>query len=221
MLRHPASGNPSHLPPVTDAESSFPHLLGESIPSACVILSDSESEHSSSSSPSKPRPVHDIGSAGQILPSQYADHTPPQCNATSNVPPKSRAKPLVVELCAGTARVTASLIELGFEAIAVDHKRAQGASAPTMIADLTSSEGSSLVTSWLQLPECIGFFAAPPCGTCSRAREITSVPGPPPLRTDEEPDGVSSLQGVSFERALRRFGQILSVGRAARSNHGH
>ena len=86
--------------------------------------------------------------------------------------------------------MTASLIELGFEAIAVDHKRVQGASAPTMIADLTTSEGSSLVTSWLQLPECIGFFAAPPCGTCSRAREITSVPGPPPLRTDEEPDGI-------------------------------
>ena len=98
--------------------------------------------------------------------------------------------------------MSASLIELGCEAIAVDHKRVQGASAPTMIADFTTSEGSSLVTSWLQLPECVGFFEAPPCGTCARAREITSVPGPPPLRTDEEPDGISSLQGVSFERVL-------------------
>ena len=116
--------------------------------------------------------------------------------------------------------MSASLIELGFEAIAVDHKRVQGASAPTMIADLTTSEGSSF-------PECVGFFAAPPCGTCSRAREITSVPGPPPLRTDEEPDGISSLQGVSFERVLSAnklydaLAKFYYVGRSAWSNHGH
>ena len=45
-------------------------------------------------------------------------------------------------------------------------------------------------------------FLAPPCGTASAARfiELPNEKAPRPLRTPEEPDGVSDLEGVELER---------------------
>ncbi len=43
----------------------------------------------------------------------------------------------------------------------------------------------------------------PPCGTCSRAREIKlSGKCPQPLRTEEEPSGLSTLQGEDRDRVV-------------------
>ena len=42
-----------------------------------------------------------------------------------------------------------------------------------------------------------------PCGTASRAREIYIEDGPVPLRSLEEPDGISSLDGVDLLRVLQ------------------
>ena len=43
-------------------------------------------------------------------------------------------------------------------------------------------------------------FLAPPCGTASAARfiELPNEKAPRPLRTPEEPDGVSDLEGVEL-----------------------
>ena len=41
-------------------------------------------------------------------------------------------------------------------------------------------------------------MAAPACGTCSRARELPN--GPPPLRSDSEPDGLTNLTGKNLTR---------------------
>ena len=81
----------------------------------------------------------------------------------------------------------------------MDHKR-QKNSGRLLTADLTTDEGQALCLQWLASPNCVGIFAAPPCGTCSRARGIPVrlpsgkwVPGPKPLRTDSSPDGVQHM----------------------------
>jgi hypothetical protein len=47
-----------------------------------------------------------------------------------------------------------------------------------------------------------GVFVAPPCGTASAARNI-DIPGedpPKPLRSFEQPDGISGLSGLDLVR---------------------
>lgn len=114
--------------------------------------------------------------------------------------------PFIIELCAGSARVTSCLQYFGLKSsFGVDHKR-QRNSGRLLTADLTSDEGQALCMQWLSSPHCMGVFAAPPCGTCSRARGIPVklpsgrwIPGPKPLRNDDMPDGV--LHMTKLERA--------------------
>ena len=122
------------------------------------------------------------------------------------------SRPLILELFAGTGRVSAALKFVGYEATAVDHVEHPRAAHRIQIADLTTPEGVELVKSWLALLNCIGFFAAPPCGTCSRAREIAGQPGPPPLRSNEFPDGLRHLQGTFLAKvqAANKLYEVLS-----------
>ena len=81
--------------------------------------------------------------------------------------------PVVLEFFAGTSRVTAALRRLGFEGSqGVDHQPVPGAACPVLISDLTTVSGQGFALQWLSSPRVIGIFLAPPCGTCSRAREI-------------------------------------------------
>ena len=41
-----------------------------------------------------------------------------------------------------------------------------------IIADLCTPEGEELLMSWLQMPNVVGIFLVPPCGSASRARQI-------------------------------------------------
>ena len=68
--------------------------------------------------------------------------------------------------------------------------------------DLTSLADQILVLQWLEHPSVHAVFLAPPCGTASAARfiELPNEKAPRPLRTPEEPDGVSDLEGVELER---------------------
>ena len=133
-----------------------------------------------------------------------ADFCAKKCNDL-NIPPCEKlldpsvcVDPLVIELFAGTARVTACLKQLGLKSsVGVDKDSSKACSA-CLTADMTSSEGQSLVWEWVRSPRFAALLAAPPCGTSSRAREIDD--GPPPLRSDAEPDGISGLSGVNRER---------------------
>ena len=112
--------------------------------------------------------------------------------------------PFFIELCAGSARVTTCPQFFGLKSsFGVDHKRQKNAGR-LLTADLTSEEGQAICIQWLSSPNCVGIFAAPPCGTCSRARGIPLrlpngkwVPGPKPMRTDDEPDGIKTLNGTA------------------------
>ena len=79
---------------------------------------------------------------------------------------------VVIELFAGSSRFTAALKANGVHsAFGVDHKKLSSI-APSMIADLTTKAGQSLCMTWMDPPNLAGIFAAPPCGTCSLARNI-------------------------------------------------
>ena len=126
---------------------------------------------------------------GSATPALSADSFNQDAHATAT----HAARPLILELCAGTAGLSAALKEVGFDAVAFDHKRIPGAKTTIQVADLCSEHGFSLAKKLLLHPRCVGCFAAPVCGTASRAREIVSVSGPPPLRSEEEPDGLADL----------------------------
>lgn len=116
-------------------------------------------------------------------------------------------QPFVLELFAGSARVTASLRYLGLKSsFGTDHALRNPA-GKVVLCDLNTKEGRDLCRLWIKSPMLLGIFAAPPCGTCSLARTIPVrlksgkvVPGPPPLRSKFRPNG---LPGLSFTNRLR------------------
>ena len=118
-----------------------------------------------------------------------------------------REGPFIVELFAGSGRVTAHLKYYGIrDSFGVDHKNLSSI-APIMVCDLTTAEGQRLCTKWVNSESCAGVFAAPPCGTCSRAREIQlrdskgrKIPCPPPLRSDSAPNGLPNFSQQNRQR---------------------
>ena len=121
---------------------------------------------------------------------------------------------MVIELFAGSERLTAHLKQLGIKhAFGVDHKSSSEI-APIKIVDLTAEEGQ-----WCESPLLAGVFAAPPCGTCSLARNIplydeyrSPIPGPTPLRSETMPNGLPFLKAVGRPRifSANRLYEFLS-----------
>ena len=115
---------------------------------------------------------------------------------------------LIIEIFAGSARVTAALRQLGMKSsFGVDKLRSKNAMSSVLLPDLTTPEGESLLMSWLQIPNVVGIFLAPPCGSASRARQIPlkrkfgcKGNGPRPLRTDEFPNGFPNLNPTELSR---------------------
>ena len=109
---------------------------------------------------------------------------------------------LVIEIFAGTSRVTACLRQFGMAScFGTDHVKHRQA-APVVQADLTQS-GLDLLMQWLSNPYVVGFFFAPPCGASSRARSIPlkrkapgDPPAPQPLRSDRFPNCVPGLNFI-------------------------
>ena len=120
-----------------------------------------------------------------------------------------RGRPLeqcvVIEVFAGTCRVTACLRQLGCKSsFGTDKVRHKNLSGPVIVADLTCSAGRSLFMKWISNENVVGIFLAPPCGTASRARNIKlkhnaskkrklSLREPQPLRSNKHPNGLPHL----------------------------
>ena len=111
---------------------------------------------------------------------------------------------LIIEVFAGTGRVTAALKQLGlYSSLGTDCARHKQAVAPIVLADLSTESGVKLLMQWLENPNVVGIFLAPPCGSASRARSIPMKrkrpgdPEPPkPLRSNRHPNGLPSLSFV-------------------------
>lgn len=117
---------------------------------------------------------------------------------------------LCIELCAGCARLSSSLAAQGFKTMAVDHAANKHAAChPIVTLDLASEEEVKFLMSLLTQPNLVIYIhAAPPCGTCSRAREKKiakrflkmGLKEPQPLRSAHFPHGLPGLRGTDLRR---------------------
>ena len=113
-----------------------------------------------------------------------------------------------LEIFAGTARLSSALAAQGFQAVAVDNKPC--ATFRVLQTDLLSESGRALVLDLIQHRKVWYAHFAPPCSTASQARNIKlrQGPSPPPLRTWNQPDGVS---GLGFQRVLAKIRIYIST----------
>ena len=108
-----------------------------------------------------------------------------------------------LEIFCGCARLTAELREAGFDAIGVDHmSNKDKPEARSVLIDASSRWGQREIKR--RALECGYVPIAPPCGTASKARDrrLKGKLDPKPLRSDAEPEGLSTLEGKDLKRVL-------------------
>ena len=104
--------------------------------------------------------------------------------------------PIFIELCSGCGILSATISAAGFQVMAVDHSHNKHKTPiKTVNLDLTKSESWETLRYIIKNCRVLAVHIAPPCGTCSRAREIKLSqhwhgPQPQPLRNHEHPYGV-------------------------------
>ena len=115
----------------------------------------------------------------------------------------------VLELFAGTARLTQCFGRHGFKAMAFDNtsKRSEGQSI--LEFDLSNRDGIDSLLSFIEsnAARIALIHLAPPCGTASRARtkklkwlKVHNLKEPKPLRDDKFPNGFPWLKGSDKKR---------------------
>ena len=147
--------------------------------------------------------VRQLMSLGFPLPLSTGDCAAnPEPTKFACLDPTATNLPLIVEVFAGSARVTECCRELGLRADAIDHKPHALSKVQPLLLDLTSEDGRRGLRSVLAHPDLRAVWWAPPCGTASKARCIPlDVPNAPrPLRTEESPDGVAGLTPLEQAR---------------------
>lgn len=108
-----------------------------------------------------------------------------------------------MEVCAGSARLSATLQRFGVPTVPVDWDRNRFESCtPTTKIDLTNPNQVGVLLEPIEQGLVPVLCAAPPCGTASRARDIPlkNGRGPKPLRNEHYPRG---LPGLSPADTLR------------------
>ena len=133
----------------------------------------------------------------------YPQKTDIQCSqfSSTTLAAISLKDAVVLELCCGTAGLTASFKRCGLKhCIAVDKVRCKGAKASVTQLDLIDFGVQCVIIQWLHHPSVVGLFWAPPFGTASAARQIDipGEPGPKPLESILEPDGLEGLDGMDL-----------------------
>jgi hypothetical protein len=118
-------------------------------------------------------------------------------------------RPRLIELCAGTAGLSAACERHGVEAVAIDwaRNRFRAQHAITSV-DLSTDECLDIILPALDPSTVVCVFAGVPCGTSARSREIPFTAamraryhGPPPrqLRTAAEPYGRTDIALTASE----------------------
>ena len=128
--------------------------------------------------------------------------------------------PMVIEVFAGTARLSQACQAAGFRTLAIDKSSGRSKFAIhrldlTQVADLQALlDIITLEADHLEL-----VHLAPPCGTSSAARNkpiphavSRGIPVPKPLRSTAEPQGLSTLVGVDLLRVQQANALYAAVG---------
>ena len=113
---------------------------------------------------------------------------------------------LVVEICAGSARLTRVAREAGFHGLAIDHSSSRSCGIDICIFELEDQTQVDELCKFLkeEADNIAAVWIAPSCGTASRARErklpqLTrlGVAEPIPLRSKSQPDQIDGLEGTN------------------------
>ena len=117
---------------------------------------------------------------------------------------------LVLEVFAGTARLTRSVRDACMGAMAIDKDKSRAQSVHVAQYDLNEQDQLDALCDFIQRHKDRILWAhfAPSCGTASRARgrplpklERMGIKIPKPLRSDNQPGGLDGLSGVDKIRA--------------------
>ena len=119
----------------------------------------------------------------------------------------------ILEICAGSARLSKAALEMGFMALAIDHKTTRSCGVPIQVWDLEDPNQLQLLLDFIDAEgdRIAMVWMAPSCGTASRARErrqprseAQGIKVPVPLRSSHKPDQLDGLGGtdkIKTERA--------------------
>ena len=137
----------------------------------------------------------------------------------------------VIEICAGSARLSRAAHQCGFRTMAVDHSTARTCGFPICVFDLTDADDLAHLVQFMEesADSILAVWFAPPCGTCSRAREKrlkelekAGIKTPIPLRSTDKPDqldGLSGLDKIKVEKANMLYDAVYTLASLACTLH--
>ena len=127
---------------------------------------------------------------------------------------------LLLEICAGSARLTKTARKFGLRGLAIDKTKARSCGIDILLLDLTNEFDFQFLINLIEAEHdriCL-VFISPPCGTASRARSrpikstlLRGRKAPQPLRTDSHPDqkpGLSGTDKIKVEMANQLYDAI-------------
>lgn len=150
-------------------------------------------------------------------------HTREQLSRIRNFNGMSLEDLYVIEICAGSARLSKAAHQCGFRTMAVDHTTARTCGFPICVFDLTDADDLAHLLEFLEesADSILAIWIAPSCGTCSRAREkrlrefeAAGIKTPIPLRSKEKPDqldGLSGLDKIKVEKANMLYDAVYTL----------
>ena len=104
---------------------------------------------------------------------------------------------IFLELCAGSASLSAEVKRLGVEVLAFDHEANRHQTKCKVISlDLSMQHAFERISELVTTCHVLGVHLGPPCGTCSKARGIPmpdGSAGPQPLRDEKNLLGLPHL----------------------------
>ena len=107
----------------------------------------------------------------------------------------------ILEICAGSARLTKAARNQGFKGLAFDHSDNRSCGIEICNIELADPQQLQDLLEFrtVEAHRIAAIWIAPSCGTASRARERPlpgQVSGPKPLRSSNQPDQLDGLSGV-------------------------
>ena len=126
---------------------------------------------------------------------------------------------IILEICAGSARLTKAARGQGFRGVAIDHSNKRSCGVDICIFDLTDPAQLEDLLEYIRrdADRISLIWVAPPCGTASRARE-RPIPGqsncPKPLRSTNQPDaldGLTGLEKIKVEMANQLYDAVYKI----------
>ena len=136
-----------------------------------------------------------IGAGRPLLPAQ-TDSRQPVLPISTNSPGDGRIlmrRAVFIELCAGSAKLSAACAARGMTALSIDHSSNRHRTRHhVMNLDLSDWQSWEILKTICINHKVVWVHIAPPCGTASRVRErqlSTGHHGPKPLRSSRYPEG--------------------------------